>query len=163
MREKLRGLARTHPRYGYRKIHVILRREGWRLGVAILPRSAGLDVGRAAVVEAAPVLERSGDEFGAVVTADEAGSVPAQRGDVLERTDVWSAPIRLATGVASASRVCSSVIVRILDWAAVVGLVVEEVDRPHMIRVGGRDMTRAGRPGAHRRRLGARQRRRGSA
>jgi putative transposase len=30
LRERLRLLARKHPRYGYRKIHVILRREGWR-------------------------------------------------------------------------------------------------------------------------------------
>ena len=30
LRHRLRLLARKHPRYGYRKIHVILRREGWQ-------------------------------------------------------------------------------------------------------------------------------------
>ena len=30
LRERLRALARKHPRYGYRRIHVILRREGWQ-------------------------------------------------------------------------------------------------------------------------------------
>jgi putative transposase len=29
LRERLRLLARKHPHYGYRRIHVILRREGW--------------------------------------------------------------------------------------------------------------------------------------
>ena len=29
LRERLRLLARRHPRYGYRRIHAILRREGW--------------------------------------------------------------------------------------------------------------------------------------
>jgi len=29
LRERLQLLARRHPRYGYRRIHAILRREGW--------------------------------------------------------------------------------------------------------------------------------------
>jgi putative transposase len=28
---RLRELARTRPRYGYRRLHVLLRREGWRV------------------------------------------------------------------------------------------------------------------------------------
>ena len=45
LRERLRLLARKHPRYGYRKIHVILRREGWvcnRKRVQRLWRDEGL-------------------------------------------------------------------------------------------------------------------------
>ena len=30
LRQRLRFLARRHPRYGYRRIHAILCREGWR-------------------------------------------------------------------------------------------------------------------------------------
>jgi hypothetical protein len=50
---------------------------GGRLGfgVGILGRSSGLDVG-GGVVEATPVVEGLGDEFGAVVAADEAGAWP---------------------------------------------------------------------------------------
>ena len=29
LRQRLQLLARRHPRYGYRRIHAILRREGW--------------------------------------------------------------------------------------------------------------------------------------
>jgi hypothetical protein len=29
LRERLRPLARRHPRYGYRRMHALLRREGW--------------------------------------------------------------------------------------------------------------------------------------
>jgi len=45
LRERLRLLARKHPRYGYRRIHVILRREGWvcnRKRVQRLWRDEGL-------------------------------------------------------------------------------------------------------------------------
>src|SRR5947209_6827959 len=45
LRERLRLLARKHPRYGYRKIHIILRREGWvcnRKRVQRLWRDEGL-------------------------------------------------------------------------------------------------------------------------
>jgi len=45
LRERLRLLARRHPRYGYRRIHAILRREGWlcnRKRVQRLWRDEGL-------------------------------------------------------------------------------------------------------------------------
>lgn len=45
LRERLRLLARRHPRYGYRRIHVLLRREGWacnRKRVQRLWRDEGL-------------------------------------------------------------------------------------------------------------------------
>jgi len=29
LRQRLQLLARRHPRYGYRRIHALLRREGW--------------------------------------------------------------------------------------------------------------------------------------
>jgi putative transposase len=45
LRERLRVLARRHPRYGYRRIHALLRREGWacnRKRVQRLWRDEGL-------------------------------------------------------------------------------------------------------------------------
>ena len=52
LRERLRLLARKHPRSGYRKIHVLLRREGWicnRKRVQRLWRDEGLKLpGKAA-------------------------------------------------------------------------------------------------------------------
>jgi len=45
LRQRLRLLARRHPRYGYRRIHAILRREGWlcnRKRVQRLWRDEGL-------------------------------------------------------------------------------------------------------------------------
>jgi transposase InsO family protein len=45
LRQRLRLLARRHPRYGYRRIHAILRREGWlcnRKRVQRLWREEGL-------------------------------------------------------------------------------------------------------------------------
>jgi putative transposase len=45
LRERLQLLARRHPRYGYRRIHAILRREGWacnRKRVQRLWRDEGL-------------------------------------------------------------------------------------------------------------------------
>jgi transposase InsO family protein len=32
LRGRMREIARTRVRYGYRRIHVLLRREGWTLG-----------------------------------------------------------------------------------------------------------------------------------
>ena len=45
MRQRLQLLARRHPRYGYRRVHAILRREGWgcnRKRVQRLWRDEGL-------------------------------------------------------------------------------------------------------------------------
>jgi putative transposase len=45
LRERLRLLARRHPRYGYRRMHALLRREGWvcnRKRVQRLWRDEGL-------------------------------------------------------------------------------------------------------------------------
>ena len=47
MREQLNLLARRHPRYGYRRVHVLLQREGWgcnRKRVQRLWREEGLHV-----------------------------------------------------------------------------------------------------------------------
>lgn len=49
MREQLNLLARRHPRYGYRRVHVLLQREGWqcnRKRVQRLWRDEGLHVPR---------------------------------------------------------------------------------------------------------------------
>jgi len=32
LRDRLRELARVRMRYGYRRLHVLLRREGWPMG-----------------------------------------------------------------------------------------------------------------------------------
>ena len=49
LRERLHLLARRHPRYGYRRVHVLLQREGWRCNrkrVQRLWREEGLHVPR---------------------------------------------------------------------------------------------------------------------
>ena len=33
LRKRIREIAETRARYGYRRIHIILRREGWRVNV----------------------------------------------------------------------------------------------------------------------------------
>jgi transposase InsO family protein len=51
LRERLHLLARRHPRYGYRRVHVLLKREGWccnRKRVQRLWRDEGLHVPRRA-------------------------------------------------------------------------------------------------------------------
>jgi putative transposase len=51
LREQLHVLARRHPRYGYRRVHVLLQREGWqcnRKRVQRLWRDEGLHVPRKA-------------------------------------------------------------------------------------------------------------------
>jgi hypothetical protein len=59
--------------------------EGLDLGV--LPGGAGLDVGDGGGVEAAPVFECFGGQFGPVVAADEGGSVASLFDHSLERVD----------------------------------------------------------------------------
>jgi transposase InsO family protein len=47
LRQRLRELSEAHPRYGYRRIAVLLRQEGWRVGkrqVQRLRRTEGLRV-----------------------------------------------------------------------------------------------------------------------
>ena len=47
LRKRLRELSEAHPRYGYRRIAVLLRQEGWRVGkrqVQRLRRAEGLRV-----------------------------------------------------------------------------------------------------------------------
>ena len=47
LRQRLRELSEAHPRYGYRRIAVLLRQEGWRVGkrqVQRLRRAEGLRV-----------------------------------------------------------------------------------------------------------------------
>jgi transposase InsO family protein len=47
LRERLRVLSERHPRYGYRRIAVLLRQEGWRVGkrqIQRLRRAEGLRV-----------------------------------------------------------------------------------------------------------------------
>ena len=47
LRQRLLALSAEHPRYGYRRIAALLRREGWRVGkrhIQRLRRNAGLRV-----------------------------------------------------------------------------------------------------------------------
>jgi hypothetical protein len=80
----------------------------------ILPGCARLDVAGFRVVEAAPVAQRLRDELGAVVAPDQLRRSAASLDYPLERLDCGVGADLLAIGVASASRVCSSVTVRIL-------------------------------------------------
>jgi len=85
-----------------------------RFDVGILPGCSWFDVAGGDACEAAPVLEGVGDESGPLSQRINAGAVPRRwtiRSSVLT---VSSAPMRRAAGVARASRVYSSVTVRIL-------------------------------------------------
>ena len=44
LRKRIRQIAETHARYGYRRIHVLLRREGWPVNVKRVPRRPGQSV-----------------------------------------------------------------------------------------------------------------------
>src|SRR5207249_10904223 len=51
---RIRELAHSRPRFGYERIHILLRREGWRVGrnrVHRLYRLEGLQIGRASCRE----------------------------------------------------------------------------------------------------------------
>ena len=41
LRLRLRDLAATRVRYGYRRLHILLRREGWRVNHKRVARAAG--------------------------------------------------------------------------------------------------------------------------
>jgi putative transposase len=43
LRKRIRELAETHVRYGYRRIHILLRREGWEVNVKRVRRLYNLD------------------------------------------------------------------------------------------------------------------------
>ena len=43
LRKRIREIAQTHARYGYRRIHVVLRREGWAVNVKRVRRLYGLE------------------------------------------------------------------------------------------------------------------------
>ena len=38
LRIRLRDLAATQVRYGYRRLHILLRREGWKVGATLILR-----------------------------------------------------------------------------------------------------------------------------
>ena len=68
LRERLQLLARRHPRYGYRRIHAILRREGWacnRKRVQRLWRDEGLRL------PAKPKRRRRGQRMPGHLVADQ--------------------------------------------------------------------------------------------
>ncbi len=47
LKERIKGIAETRVRYGYRRIHVVLRREGWLINdkrVHRLYREMGLQI-----------------------------------------------------------------------------------------------------------------------
>jgi putative transposase len=41
LRIRLKDLAAVRIRYGYRRLHMLLRREGWAVNLLILPRFGG--------------------------------------------------------------------------------------------------------------------------
>ena len=84
-----------------------------RFDVGVLPGSARLDVGGCDAGKAAPVFERLGDEFGAVVAADVSGCLLSGLDEVVQNGDGLVGPDRAGLQ-ASASRVYSSVTFRIL-------------------------------------------------
>ena len=43
LRKRIRELAETHVRYGYRRIHILLRREGWEINVKRVRRLYNLE------------------------------------------------------------------------------------------------------------------------
>jgi putative transposase len=43
LRKRIREIAETHARYGYRRIHIVLRREGWLVNVKRIRRLYGLE------------------------------------------------------------------------------------------------------------------------
>ena len=44
LRKRIREIAETRVRYGYRRIHVLLRREGWRIN-AVDRRTGSVPIG----------------------------------------------------------------------------------------------------------------------
>jgi hypothetical protein len=44
--ERMLGLVREHPRYGYRRIRALLKREGWRVNCKRIYRLWRREVGR---------------------------------------------------------------------------------------------------------------------
>ena len=81
LRGRLQELAYTRVRYGYRQLHVLLKREGWQLG-----KSQASALQRRAI--AATVKAAQASEDGAP-TSGEGQTDPAQRG-VAQR--LWGGP-----------------------------------------------------------------------
>ena len=38
LRQRMREISQTHIRYGYRRIHIMLKREGWDVGKQVVYR-----------------------------------------------------------------------------------------------------------------------------
>jgi putative transposase len=38
LRKRIREIAETHVRYGYRRVHILLKREGWRVNLKRIHR-----------------------------------------------------------------------------------------------------------------------------
>src|SRR6516162_1079286 len=111
------------------------------LDVGVLPGCAWFDVAGLDACEAAPVAEGVGDEFGAVVAADQLGCLAAAFDDPLKRLD---RVIRAEAARCSGGQRLAGVLIgdgEDLDRSAVGGLVDEEVERPHLVRAGGGDVT----------------------
>ena len=103
------------------------------LNERILPGCARLDVTGLRVVEAAPVAQGLADELGPLSQRIIFGARPRRSTIWSSVLTVSSAPILRAAGVASASRVCSSVTVRILIGRPSAVRSLTKTGRPHVI------------------------------
>jgi hypothetical protein len=54
LRQRMRELAQTRVRFGYRRLRVLLLRDGWTVGKALLPRVHGRRAGLAPEAALAP-------------------------------------------------------------------------------------------------------------
>ena len=80
----------------------------------VLPGGTGFDVAESGAGVAAPLFECLGDEFGAVVATNVDGCSLGVSTRLSRTLIVWSALIERAAWQARASRLCSSVMFRIL-------------------------------------------------
>ena len=104
----------------------------------ILPGCSRLDVAGLRVVEAAAVAQRLRAELGAVACSGSSAGARPRRSTICSSVETASSALILcATGVASASRVCSSVTVRILIGRPSALRSLTKTGRPDLIRLDG--------------------------
>jgi hypothetical protein len=151
--ERIREIAATRVRYGYRRIHVLLRREGWRVNakrVYRLYREIGLQLRnktpkRLAIFEM-PAGTRFGLHFEVKHPGDDFPSDKDQPGNYAIRAKCWvaSAPKRVLPHTdAAIALVCSAS--RLDDYAPHTSefktiITFEDIAKsfPHAAPLGGR-------------------------
>lgn len=134
LRQRLRDLAEARPRFGYRRLHVLLQREGWTVGanrVHRLYRLEGLNLRlrkkkrRAVVVRVAPPPAASPNECWSIdFVADALGD--GRRFRALTAVDNYS---RICTAIEVAGSLPSHTVVSALDRA------IARYGKPKVIRL----------------------------